>query len=318
MASKNLIRIDKLPPALQEKIKQHAFIGVHVDEEKKRIIAESADIEKYVQQWIDTKHSVCTREAYRREIEKFLSFLHDLGIHPALCTAESVDAYMIELSKVYGKNSIRHKMSVCSSFFSTLKRYKVIPSNPFRGSPLPRRKYKHSDSPVMNEEELQMILLELGRMSRKEGTEIHIINIRESAKRISSVVYFLYRYGLRVGSIQSIELKDGFFTAIEKGNNFRRIPYAQDDDFQGVEMKPFAGPGYKSTTIKHAISRITKRLHKAGEIRRPYSCHDFRHYFAAKLYRETKDILQVKEALGHASIAITDTYLQGLGLIPRK
>ena len=43
------------------------------------------------------------------------------------------------------------------------------------------------------------------------------------------------------------------------------------------------------------------------------AAHDFRHYFAVEHYRETHDVYLVKEALGHATVSITEVYLAGLG-----
>ncbi len=44
-----------------------------------------------------------------------------------------------------------------------------------------------------------------------------------------------------------------------------------------------------------------------------HTCRDFRHYFAVNLYCETRDIYAVKEALGHATVSITEVYLAGMG-----
>jgi site-specific recombinase XerD len=314
--NKSLVAIDQLPPELQEKIRNHAAFSIHVDQEKDAIKAGMVDIEKHVSQWLETKTSPRTRDSYAREINRFLSFLAERGVQAILCTAETVDEYIIHLQKDYAKNSIRQKISICSSFFSTLERYGKIQSNPFRGSPIPRRVYKKAGSPVMNKEELNIIIDEFSRKAREPGDKASIINSRESAGRILHVIHYLHTYGLRVGAIPSVELKGEYFTVIEKGNKARSIILkGRYHDYVSSEKKPFAGPGYKPGTIQHAISRVTKKLHAAGKIRHPYSCHDFRHYFAAKLYQETRDVLAVKDALGHSSLAITDVYLQGLGIL---
>jgi site-specific recombinase XerD len=43
-------------------------------------------------------------------------------------------------------------------------------------------------------------------------------------------------------------------------------------------------------------------------MQRPTCCHGLRHSFATNLYRETGDVLLVREALGHRSIASTVVY----------
>lgn len=314
MGTKDLIRIDQLPPELQKKIRDHAAFSIHVDREKENIKAEQVDIEKHITRWISLQRSPHTKDAYRREINRFINFLDLQGIHPALCSAENVDDYIIYLGKEYGNNSIRQKVSICSSFYSLLERYKIIQSNPFRGSKLPRRKYKKAGSPIMNEEELKIIITEFVRLSGMKGDQASVKNQKNSAKRILPAISFMREYGLRVGSLRSTEIKDGYFTVIEKGKKYRSINLKKLHHYTAGE-KPFSGPGYEPGTIKHAVKRVTKRLHAAGKIRHPYTCHDFRHYFAARLYEKTRDVLQVKEALGHSSLAITDTYLQGLGIV---
>lgn len=58
---------------------------------------------------------------------------------------------------------------------------------------------------------------------------------------------------------------------------------------------------------RHAHRRLARWLEKAG-IRGKYSPHCLRHTFATRLYRKTRDILLVKEALGHRSIQSTLAY----------
>ena len=78
-----------------------------------------------------------------------------------------------------------------------------------------------------------------------------------------------------------------------------------------VKQGPFQG--IAKVTVQGAVRRLTVELADKGSIRHAYSAHDFRHYFAVKFYRECRDIYAVKEALGHASIQVTEVYLSGLG-----
>ena len=67
-------------------------------------------------------------------------------------------------------------------------------------------------------------------------------------------------------------------------------------------------------SVQKAMQRISARLAADGKIRHHHSVHDFRHYFAVKLYRETQDVYAIKAALGHATVSVTEVYLAGLGL----
>jgi integrase len=59
---------------------------------------------------------------------------------------------------------------------------------------------------------------------------------------------------------------------------------------------------------------LAERLHVAGKLRETYSLHDLRPSFAVRLYKKNRDVYRVEKALGHATIAVTETYLQSLGL----
>lgn len=63
-----------------------------------------------------------------------------------------------------------------------------------------------------------------------------------------------------------------------------------------------------------AFKYLARKLHAAGEIRARYSVHDLRHAFAVRLYQATHDVYQVEKALGHANVAVTETYLWSIGV----
>ncbi|TET19587.1 site-specific integrase, partial [Candidatus Bathyarchaeota archaeon] len=59
-------------------------------------------------------------------------------------------------------------------------------------------------------------------------------------------------------------------------------------------------------------NKLAKRLHKP-ELR-TIRLYDFRHYFATMLYSKTRDILLVKQQMGHRKIETTLIYTQLLNL----
>jgi integrase/recombinase XerD len=71
----------------------------------------------------------------------------------------------------------------------------------------------------------------------------------------------------------------------------------------------------KARAVQAVLRRLTLKLVAEGKIRYPYSPHDYRHRFAANLYYQTRDVLAVQEALGHASLEVTQIYLTGLGAL---
>lgn len=71
----------------------------------------------------------------------------------------------------------------------------------------------------------------------------------------------------------------------------------------------FLGRNGKRISRRQVQRRFSQWVEKAG-ISRPASVHALRHRFAISLYHRTGDILIVKEALGHRSIASTLIYAQ--------
>ena len=124
------------------------------------------------------------------------------------------------------------------------------------------------------------------------------------------------RYGLRISGVLTARFGNEYFSVRVKGDKVRTLelePETKDLLARAgvVRREPFAGIG--KSTVQNAFSKIARQLMVYGRIRHQYSWHDLRHYFAVNLYRKTRDVYAVKEALGHATVSITEVYLAGLG-----
>ncbi len=173
----------------------------------------------------------------------------------------------------------------------------------------------------MNETEYQAILHELDSRMRHEGNRIYDERIRRSARKLKAACHVMGEYGLRIGDVLTMRLEEGGrFSYRQKGgltcqNDLRPITEMVFTEAGLNREEPFKRIGRAGIQI--AVSRLTVEMAGRGVIRHPYSCHDFRHYYAVKLYRETRDIYMVKEALGHASVTVTETYLAGMGALEK-
>jgi integrase len=90
------------------------------------------------------------------------------------------------------------------------------------------------------------------------------------------------------------------------------LPEEVMSQFKNGPQRPFAD--WKHDSTGEAVARLCRVLHEEGRIRYAFTAHDFRHKFAMKVYLETRDVLAVQRALGHASLNVTQIYLQGLGV----
>jgi integrase len=98
----------------------------------------------------------------------------------------------------------------------------------------------------------------------------------------------------------------------------RRIGAMPHEARKAIERAglPLRGPFSNRTaqTVKDTFRVLAKRLRVAGKLQAVYSAHDLRHAFAMRLYEQTRDIYRVRQALGHASVSVTEGYLRSLGL----
>ena len=81
--------------------------------------------------------------------------------------------------------------------------------------------------------------------------------------------------------------------------------YVSKNQF-GINDKMFASTSIMSHVFMRIRNRLANRLHEP-ELKN-YRLYDLRHYFATMLYHKTKDILYVKEQLGHRRLETTLIY----------
>jgi len=126
--------------------------------------------------------------------------------------------------------------------------------------------------------------------------------------------------GIRLGSALGLDVDDVDLDARElrlrrmKGDRQHVLPIAPAlcemlERWIGERMDGplFPGRSGRRLSARHVERRLAEWLTKAG-VRRKASVHSLRHTFATDLYRRTGDVLLVKEALGHRSIASTLIY----------
>ncbi len=175
--------------------------------------------------------------------------------------------------------------------------------------------------PVMSDKEYQAITEALERKAQAPGDMVYDAASRESAKRLLPIVHFMGTYGLRIGDVLTVKLEgDDRFSYRQKGGQFRQKdlrPITQEILSENAMLKRQPFRGIAKSTVQGAIGRLTKELAGRGVIRHAYSCHDFRHFYAIDLYQEAQDVCAVKEALGHATVSVTEIYLVGLGALGR-
>ncbi|MBL4867534.1 MAG: tyrosine-type recombinase/integrase [Pseudomonadales bacterium] len=149
--------------------------------------------------------------------------------------------------------------------------------------------------------------------------------------RDKALIMILWRSGLRINEALELRLKDIHFQESEirvlhgKGERARTVGLdvmSADVLRLWIErrraiVKQPGTPLFCSTTgnkLHQANVRkmLNRRAAKAGIEKRVHP-HGFRHTYSQELVRENTNVKYIQQLLGHASLATTDTYLQGLG-----
>jgi site-specific recombinase XerD len=135
-----------------------------------------------------------------------------------------------------------------------------------------------------------------------------------AAERDRMLFVLMLGSGIRVGSALALEVGDVDLERGElqlrttKGNVPTSVPLSRAicDHLRGYVAGRTSGPLFPISS-RHAQRRLELWCKRAG-IEHRVRPHDLRHSFAIRIYRKTRDLLLVQQALRHRSIASTTVY----------
>lgn len=258
--------------------------------------------ENFFKQCSKTK-SNHTKRQYKNGLNKLEEYCNMNNKNILFIKAREADDFITEVNSSELSNlSIRALVSSCSSFFSFLERRYPFMKNPFRGT--------KTRPPVKNKKRLEV--------PTKKEIELIIKDISDPL--IKMAIIFIMECGVRVGALPKLEIRNNKYYSYSKG---KEISWKVTDKVIKLLAKArkakqnnlsFNNPfkNKSSEVIRNIFYRSSKRLYEQGKIKAAYSIHDIRHYFAVTLYKQTKDIELIRQALNHSSIAITGIYLKSL------
>lgn len=180
---------------------------------------------------------------------------------------------------------------------------------------------KKRDRDILSSAEIRKMLRACGRSGK-------------TCVRNRALVAFLWRSGARRGEAlalvpHDLELDTGICRIRHgKGDKYRTVVIDEDacsfvrewmvvrDRIESVKRgSPLFctcfDPGGKKIQPNY-ITELMAKLRKHAGIEKRVHAHGLRHAFADELQRERTPIMQIKQLLGHSSLAVTDVYLQGL------
>ena len=271
--------------------------------------------ERYLSRlWVEGGLFFNTIEVYRRDLSKFHSYLHRIGVVPiGPLTSETLTGFLRSLQEArLSRASSLRCLSVIRGWLQFLMQERIIEENPTiglvpisRGVRLPK---------TLSQQDVTA-LLELGAVPTPE-------DLRDRA-----MVELLYATGLRVSELVMAEvalvnLDVGYLRVTGKGAKQRLVPMGERARQLLEQYVKEARPGLLKKRVSRYVfvSRrggpltrqafwklLRHRALRAG-IRQIISPHMLRHSFATHLLEGGADLRSVQVMLGHADIATTQIY----------
>ena len=258
-----------------------------------------------------------TADAYRRDLSRFLVFLHEIELQEwnqvDKAVAKRYIAYLSGEQKTVLKSStLNRNLSGLRSFFNYLVLNGKAAANPFNRIRAPRGAKMLPDFLLFEEIERLFNAIDT---STPEG------------KRDRAMLELMYASGLRVGEtsqlkMQNVDLNQRILRIKGKGSKERIVPFYS---YAGQLLKeyinqarPFLLDGLKSefVFINHTHKALSPRgiqylLDKyamQSGLNKTVHPHMLRHSFATHLLDNGADLRIVQELLGHAHLSTTQIY----------
>ncbi len=273
---------------------------------------EIEDFIHYIQ--IERGLSHNTLEAYRRDLNKYLSYLNEIEL---ITKWEEVD-HALATRFLYHLNDHGAKSTTISRTLSSLRKFhqflvmeRIVAVDPTIHIESPK-KARHLPKVLSAEEVDQLLAIQTDDP----------LSIRNKA-----MVETLYATGLRVSELVDLTINDlhlmmGFIRCFGKGGKERIVPLGdiakEAIEFYLDSSREFLvkGKAVDALFVNHhgrPLSRqgfwkILKTLASESGIKKNITPHMLRHSFATHLLENGADLRSVQEMLGHADISTTQIY----------
>jgi integrase/recombinase XerC len=251
-------------------------------------------------------YSIQTISSYQRDLNQLVLFLESRNIQNS--SREDILRWIKKLhSQGLSPKTLQRKLSTVRSFFNYLVKSDIVPSNPATNIKTPKDAKRLPK--LLSVDELAYLL------------NIEPTNDIEMRDILSFDL--LYSCGIRLSELSSIKISDitnseNKIRVIGKGNK-ERIAYfgkktsinlnkwlniLSDNQLSGDYL--FVAMTGKKLTNRAIQKRLELFSNKYAS--RHIHPHMLRHSFASHILDSSKDLLAVKDLLGHADIASTQIY----------
>ena len=258
-----------------------------------------------------------TLRAYAKDVGSFVEFFRKNFPQRAITGLDraALRKYLLGLqAEGYQTTTLLRKISALSSWMRYLVEMEVLPANPLRTLPLPKRSSKLPR--FFTEEEVSHLLR--GKIPLPSPYR----------ERDQAILELLYSSGLRASELHRLNIQDvdffsGFVRVFGKGSRERLVPvgepalkavqlYLRVRD-KGSPPRPSLGEplwlGRSGRRLSlSGLAWVLKRWSRLLHFAKPIHPHALRHSFATHLLNRGCDLRTVQEMLGHRQLSSTQIY----------
>ncbi|MEV0597014.1 tyrosine-type recombinase/integrase [Nonomuraea cavernae] len=273
--------------------------------------------------WLLSYDSPNTRDAYRREIERWFGFCAETGLDPLQARKSHGNVYKRWLELRAGKpippKTMNLRISAVSSWYDYLFDEDAIDANRFKGTRRPKVNRQHSETVGLTRAEARDLLHAADHDHGREQL------------RTAALIRLLMQTGVRVTEALATQLSDlgherGHRTLriVGKGDKpkTRKVPpaaaHAIDEyltnraERAAIAVDQLTGPLFVSASgrrldrkdVYELVERIGRQAGIAG-----LHPHQLRHTFATLAEEAGVSVKKIQEALDHVNSSTTDIYL---------
>lgn len=240
-----------------------------------------------------SRYAESTQKTYLGNVKLYLKFLKEYkGKNDIItvCNVTKADIYnYVAYLDKYSKNTKEIRLASIYNFYKFLNR--------------DLSRYLFRDIKLFDTEQKTPRIL--------SSFQIDAFKNYYSDKRNQLIIFIFLSTGIRLAELQqlrieNIDFKNQLFTVKVKGGYIRDVHFPKKcsemiQDYIGERTEgSLFGLGRRA--IQKIIEKPMKDLGING------SAHTLRHTFATVMYKQTKDILLVKELLGHKTVTSTQIY----------
>ncbi|HHV98653.1 MAG TPA: site-specific tyrosine recombinase XerD [Clostridiaceae bacterium] len=263
----------------------------------------------------DKRLSENTLQSYRRDIEQYINYLHEINLQNISKTNKAtIISYLLQLQKKgRATSTISRNLASIRSFYQYISKNKIIDNDPTSGLESPKVEKKLPQ--ILSTQEVELLL--------EQPKCVDLKGYRDKA-----MLELLYATGIRVSELINLDVTDvnleAGFIKCSKGQRERMIPIgsmainALKEYLNKARKLMIANSDEKALFVnvnggrltRQGFWKIIKQYKNQANINKDITPHTLRHSFAAHLLENGADLRSIQEMLGHSDISSTQIYAQ--------